>query len=63
MYGTTLANHNEIFLNGITNAIKEAFSLNIENKGPTYFVPSENKQVFIGQASREQASREHPIGN
>jgi hypothetical protein len=25
----TLANHNEILLNGITNAIKEAFNLDI----------------------------------
>jgi hypothetical protein len=36
---TTLANYNEVLLNGITNDIKEAFSLDIQNGGPTYCVP------------------------
>jgi len=35
---STLANHNEMFLNGITNAIKEAFSLDIQNRGRTYYI-------------------------
>ena len=32
----TLVNHNEMFLNDITNFIKEAFSLDIQNRSPTY---------------------------
>lgn len=55
---TTLANHNEMFLNCITNAIKEAFNLNIENRGPIYYVPTRSKRMFIGQTSGEYASRE-----
>jgi len=44
----TLANHNEVLLNGITKAIKEAFSLDIQNKGPTYSIPVGNRQTFVG---------------
>ena len=44
---TTLANHNEIVLNGITNAIKEVFNVDIQNKGPTYSVPAGNRQTFV----------------
>jgi hypothetical protein len=51
---TTLANHNKIFLNGITNAIKEAFSINIQNRGLTYSVSVGNRQTFVGQTSGEQ---------
>jgi len=40
---STLANHNEMFLNGITNAINEAFSLDIQNRGPTYSIPTRNR--------------------
>jgi hypothetical protein len=32
-----------MFLNGITNALKEAFNLNIQNKGPTYSIPAGGK--------------------
>jgi len=39
----TWANHNEILLNGITNAIKEAFNLDIQNRGPTYSIPIGNR--------------------
>ena len=45
---STLANHNEILLNGITNAIKEALHLDIQNRGPTYSIPAGNKQMFVG---------------
>jgi len=45
----TLSNHNEVLLNGITNAIKEAFSLDIQNRGPTYSIYVGNRQTFIGQ--------------
>jgi len=55
---STLANHNEILVNGITNAIKEAFNLDIQNRGPTYSVPLGNKQLFVGQTFGDQASRE-----
>jgi len=55
---STLANHNEILLNGITNAIKEAFNSDIQNRGPTYSVPAGNKQMFVGQTSGDQVSRE-----
>ena len=55
---TTLANHNEILLNCITNAIKEAFNLNTQNRGPTYSVSAGNRQIFIGQTSRDHVSRE-----
>jgi hypothetical protein len=44
---TTLANHNKIVLNGITNAIKEVFNVDIQNKGPTYSVPAGNRQTFV----------------
>ena len=54
----TLANHNEVLLNSITNAIKEAFSLDIQNRGPTYSVPLGNRQKFVEQTSRDHASRE-----
>jgi hypothetical protein len=47
----TLTNHNEILLNGITNGIKEAFNLDIQNRGPTYSVPVGNRQIFVGQTS------------
>jgi hypothetical protein len=40
---STLVNHNEMFLNGITNAINEAFSLDIQNRGPTYSIPTRNR--------------------
>jgi hypothetical protein len=60
---STLANHNEIFLNGITNTIKEAFSLDIQKRGPTYSIPTGNRHAFIGQTSREQASGESLIGS
>jgi len=53
---STLANHNEILLNGITNAIKEPFNLDIQNRGPTYSVPVGNKQMFVGQTLGDQAS-------
>jgi len=53
---STLANHSEILLNGITNAIKEAFNLDIQNRGPTYSVPAGNKQMFVGLTSGDQAS-------
>lgn len=33
---TTLANHNEIFLNSLTNAIKEAFNQSGGSRGPVY---------------------------
>jgi hypothetical protein len=55
---TTLANHNEILLNGITNAIKEDFNLDIQNRGPTYSVPIGNRQTFVGQTSGDQVSGE-----
>ena len=55
---STLANHNKILLNGITNAIKEAFNLDIQNRGPTYSVPVGNKQMFVGQTSGDQVSGE-----
>jgi len=55
---STLANHNEILLNGITNAIKEAFNLDIQSRGPTYSIPVGNKQMFVGQTSGDQASGE-----
>jgi len=42
----------------ITNAIREAFSLDIQNRGPTYYVPPRNRQTFIGQTSGDHASRE-----
>jgi hypothetical protein len=58
----TLANHNEVLLNGITNAIKEAFSLDIHNRGPTYSVPIGNKQTFVGQTSGDHVSGEHTNG-
>jgi hypothetical protein len=45
----TLVNHNEMFLNDITNFIKEAFSLDIQNRSPTYSVSAGNRQVFVGQ--------------
>ena len=60
---STLANHNEMFLNGITNANKQAFSLNIQNRGSTYFIPARNRQAFVGQTSREQASGEPLVGS
>jgi len=43
----TLTNHNEVLLNGITNAIKEAFSMDIQNRGPTYSIPIGNIQTFV----------------
>jgi hypothetical protein len=46
-----LANHNEMFLNGITNDIKEAFSLDIQNRGPTYSIPTGNRHTFVRQTS------------
>ena len=55
----TLANHNEVLLNSITNPIKEAFSLDIQNRGRTYFVPPRNRQTFVGQTSGDHASGEH----
>ena len=55
---STLANHNGILLNGITNAIKEAFNLDIQNGGPTYSVPGGNKQMFVGQTLGDQVCGE-----
>jgi len=55
---STLVNHNEILLNDITNAIKEAFNLDIQNRGPTYSIPAGNRQTFVGQMSEDQASGE-----
>ena len=52
-----------MFLNGITNANKQAFSLNIQNRGSTYFIPARNRQAFVGQTSREQASGEPLVGS
>jgi hypothetical protein len=46
---STLANHNEILLNGITNAIKEVFNLDIQKRGPTYSVPTGIRQTFVRQ--------------
>jgi len=46
---STLANHNEMFLNGITNAIKEDFSPNIQNMGPTYSIPVGTKQILLAK--------------
>jgi hypothetical protein len=60
---STLTNHNEMFLNGITNVIKEAFSLDIQNRGLTYSIPTENRQAFIGQTSGDQVSREPVVGS
>ena len=40
---STLANHNEILPNGISNAINEAFNLDIQNRGPMYSVLVRNK--------------------
>jgi hypothetical protein len=54
----TLANYNKILLNGISNAIKEAFSLDIQNRGPTYSVSPRNRQTFVGQTSGDHVSRE-----
>jgi len=54
---STLANHNEILLNGITNAIKEAY-LDIQNRGLTYSIPIGNREIFVGQTSGDQASGE-----
>jgi len=55
---STLANHNQILLNGITNATKAAFNLDIQNRGPTYSVPTGNKQMFVAQTSEDQVSGE-----
>jgi hypothetical protein len=60
---STLANHNEILLNSITNVIKEAFSLDIQNREPTYSVPIGNRQTFVGQTSGDQVSGEFPNVN
>jgi hypothetical protein len=54
----TLANHNEVLLNGISNSIKEALNLDIQNRGQTYSVPHGNRQTFVGQTSEDHASRE-----
>ena len=51
---STLANHNEILLNGITNAIKEDFYLDIQNSGLTSSVLAGNRQTFVGQTSGDQ---------
>jgi len=59
----TLAHHNEILLNGITNGIKEVFSLDIQNRGPTYSVPVGNRQTFVGQTSGDNVSGEHANGS
>jgi hypothetical protein len=61
---SSLANHNEtMFLNGITNAIKKAFSLDIQNRGPTYSISTGNRQAFVGQTSRDQAYGEPLAGS
>ena len=51
----TLANHNLVLLNGITNAIKEAFNLDIQNRGPTYSVPPGTRQAFVRHTSGDHA--------
>jgi hypothetical protein len=60
---STLANHNEMFLNGITNTIKEVFNLNIQNRGPTYSIPNGARQMFVGQTSGEQAYEKSLVGS
>jgi len=70
MYGTiskamatTLANHNEVLLNDITNTIKEAFSLDIQNRGPTCSVPVGNRQTFVGHTSGDHVFGELANGS
>jgi len=58
-----LGNHNEVFLNGITNAIKEAFSLDIQKRDLTYSVPVGNRQTFVGQTSGDHVFGELANGS